>query len=112
MIIPKDAIIAEEKVRDYLLVHRAKNDKSKLLAKVGYTIDDYWELIRDIRALLPSEGELQERKRYGVYYAVRGILHGPNGTSLAIKTIWILDLEDKIRFVTLVPDKEDSDNEI
>jgi len=112
MIIPKDADIPVEKVRDYLLIPRAKNDKSKLLGKIGYTRNDYWELIRDIRALLPSEGEFQEQKRYGLYYAARGILHGPNGTSLAVKTIWILDLESDIRFVTLVPDMEDHDDEI
>jgi hypothetical protein len=112
MIIPKEAIIAEEKIRDYLLIHRAKNDKSKFLGRAGYTRDEYWELIRDIRALLPSEAEFQERKRYGTYYAVRGILQGPDGTSLAVKTIWILDLEGDIRFVTLVPDKEDYEDEI
>ncbi|HWF45211.1 MAG TPA: hypothetical protein VG537_11270 [Candidatus Kapabacteria bacterium] len=110
MIIPKDAIIAEEKVRDYLLVHRAKNDKSKLLRRLGYTHTDYWELIRDIR-LLTFRRRISGAQTLWRVYAVRGKLYGPNGTSLAIKTIWILDLEDKIRFVTLVPDMEDSNDE-
>ncbi len=106
MIIPKYAIIAIEKVRDYLLTLRAKRDKSGLLNRLGYTRENYHELIRDIRELLPAEGEFQEKKKYGNYYSVRGVLRGPNGKSLAVKTIWILDLEGDIRFITLMPEKE------
>jgi hypothetical protein len=39
-------------------------------------------------------------------------LRGPNGTSLIVKMIWILDLEEKIRFVTLIPDKGEYNDEI
>jgi hypothetical protein len=104
MIIPADAIIAVEKVRDYLLKPQVKNDKSGFLHLAGYTRENYWELMRDIRQLLPADASFQERRQYGEYYAVRGTIQGPNGRSLAVKTIWILDLEGNIRFVTLVPD--------
>ena len=56
MIIPKDAIIAEEKIRDYLLTTLDVDDKSSYLALAGYSRDEYWELLRDIREqLLPGE---------------------------------------------------------
>ena len=55
-IIPKDAIIAEERIRDYLLVRQEEDDKSKFLALAGYSREDFWELVRDIREqILPAE---------------------------------------------------------
>ncbi|HWF43581.1 MAG TPA: hypothetical protein VG537_02960 [Candidatus Kapabacteria bacterium] len=57
MIIPKDAIIAEEKIRDYLLKPQDKDDKSGFFGLAGYSREDYWELTRDIRnqLLLPLQ---------------------------------------------------------
>jgi hypothetical protein len=89
MIIPADAIIAEEKVRNYLLVPQRKSDKSKYLGLAGYSRNEFWELIRDIRNLLPAEGILQERIEEGDLYILRGVLTGPNGRALSIKTVWI-----------------------
>ncbi|HET6400570.1 MAG TPA: hypothetical protein VFH95_04145 [Candidatus Kapabacteria bacterium] len=104
-IIPKDAIIAEEKVRDYLLVPQRKNDKSKYLSLGGYSRDDFWELIRDIRSLLPGEGNFQERIEQGNLYVLYGAVHGPNGRELSIKTVWIETWKGEWKFVTLHPDK-------
>ncbi|HZK76132.1 MAG TPA: hypothetical protein VFD13_04415 [Candidatus Kapabacteria bacterium] len=113
MIIPRDAIIPIEKVRDYLLKPLEVDDKSGFLALAGYSREDYWELIRDIREqLLPAEAEYQGNRGYGNIYAVRGILVGPNTIRLAVSAIWILNLSDEIRFVTLQPDKERYHNEI
>ncbi|MFI5202158.1 MAG: DUF6883 domain-containing protein [Candidatus Kapaibacterium sp.] len=104
MIIPKDAIIAIEKVRDYLLKPRIKHDKSGFLRLAGYEREQYEILLNDIRdQFLPSEAQFQERKKYGEYYAIRGFLQGPNGRQLRVKTVWIVDLQGDIRFVTLVP---------
>ena len=36
MIIPSDAIIADEKITHYLLVPREQDDKSKFLAQAGF----------------------------------------------------------------------------
>jgi len=36
MRIPADAIIASEKLRDYLLVHQERSDKSAFLAVAGF----------------------------------------------------------------------------
>ena len=56
MIIPNDAIIAEEKVRDYLLRPLEEGDKSLFLNRAGYTQEEWWELLRDLREqILPAE---------------------------------------------------------
>lgn len=105
MIIPKDAQIATEKIRDYLLVPLDEDDKSGYLALAGYTREDYWELMRDIRELLPAEGEFQERNQYGEYYRIHGRLKGPNGKELGVRTVWLVEPKGVIRFLTLHPDK-------
>jgi hypothetical protein len=105
MIIPKDVLIAEEKIRDYLLVEKPKGDKSRYLGLAGYTQKDYWELLRDIRQqLLPAEGIFQRTDKFGDYYIIKGHLKGPNGRRLGVRTIWLHDKSDQIRFATLFPD--------
>ena len=39
------------KITEYLLVKKEKNDKSAFLAKLGYTIENYNELVNDIKNL-------------------------------------------------------------
>ena len=77
MIIPADAIITEEKIRDYLLTPQRKSDKSKYLSLAGYKRKEFWELLRDLRSqLLPGEGSFQERIEQGDLYILWGILEG------------------------------------
>ncbi len=105
MIIPKDAFIPVEKVRDYLLVLLDADDKSGYLSLAGYTREDYWELLRDIREqLLPGEAEYQSRNEFGEYYVLYGRLRGPNGRVLGVRTIWLREVSGRIRFLTLYPD--------
>jgi hypothetical protein len=105
MIIPNTATIAVEKIRDYLLVPLEEDDKSGYLSLAGYTREDYWELLRDIREqLLPGEAEFQERNEYGEYYMLEGRLIGPNGRTLGVRTIWLCEINGAIRFLTLFPD--------
>jgi hypothetical protein len=107
MIIPTDSIIAVEKVRDYLLKPLKVDDKSLFLNRAGYRQEAYADLIRDIREqLLPGEGVFQERREHGNLYVLRGVLKGPNGRELALKTIWLLKWSGIWSFVTLFPDKK------
>jgi hypothetical protein len=107
MIIPKDAVIAEEKIRDYLLKPLPIDDKSGYLALAGYTLEDYWELIRDIRDhLLPKEGKFQRDDEFGAYYLVLGTLRGPNNRELGVRTIWQRTNHGVVRFITLYPDRK------
>jgi hypothetical protein len=106
MIIPHDAITAEEKIRDYLLKPLEADDKSEYFALAGYSREDYWELLRDIRSqLLPGEGEYQRTDEYGDFYELHGHLTGPNGKRLGVRSIWLHEKSSKIRFATLFSDK-------
>ena len=44
--------------------------------------------------------------QFGEYYEIRGMLRGPNGVALHVKTIWMREhLSEATRFITLLPDK-------
>lgn len=107
MVIPKDALIPDTKIRDYLLIPLRKSDKSKYLALAGYNRENFWELIKDIREqLLPAEGMFEERKLDGELYGVNGELTGPNGRTLRVKTVWLRKWNGEWRFITLLPDRK------
>jgi hypothetical protein len=101
----QDAIIAEEKLTKYLLVPLPKDDKSKFLARAGYTLDNWQLLEQDLRTqVLTQPAEEIEITRYGQKYAIRACLRGINGVELNILTIWIV-ANNTTKFVTLVPDQ-------
>lgn len=59
MRIPEDAIIPDQKITLYLLVHKPRNDKSKFLAQAGFTQENPEALITAIR-LVVAMGEAVE----------------------------------------------------
>jgi hypothetical protein len=85
----------------------ARGDKSKFLARAGYTSENPLTLIADIRSqILPLDATPAETTRFGEFFEIRGTLRGPNGVSLRVKTVWIREpLRGTPRFVTLLPDK-------
>lgn len=105
VLLSPDAIIAFEKLTQYLLIPLPKDDKSKFLAQAGYTLDNWQQLEQDLRTqILTQSAELIETTRYGKKYAIRGCLRGINGVELNVMTIWIV-VNGTTKFVTLVPDK-------
>jgi hypothetical protein len=100
-------VISEDKLTQYLLAWRARNDKSGFLALGGYDPSNWQALRADLLSLATTaEAELQERTVFGELFLVRGNLTGPSGVILRVKTIWIRVAEtDEMRFVTLYPDK-------
>ncbi|OKH40357.1 hypothetical protein NIES2119_01660 [[Phormidium ambiguum] IAM M-71] len=106
--LPQDAIISEAKLTKYLLVLLPKDDKSQFLAQAGYTIENWQQLEQDLREqVLPLEAIQINETEFGVKYRIRGSLIGPNGTTIQVITIWIIDsLDRQTKFVTLFPDKE------
>lgn len=107
MKLPADSEIPLPKVLQYLLVPLARADKSKFLARAGYTTGNAQQLIADIHSqLLPLDATPAGTTKFGDFFEIRGPLHGPNGVSLLVKTIWIREhLQGNTRFVTLLPDK-------
>ncbi len=108
MKLPENAIITREKITDYLLKWQPDNDKSKFLARAGYSSENWQRLLEDIRTqILPVEAELMRKTAYGDLFRIRGKLLGPNGVSIRVITIWMTeDASRQTKFITLFPDKE------
>ena len=108
MKLPSEIIIADEKLTRYLLVPKAKNDKSKFLAQAGFTLNNPQDLKAAIYQLAETQEAVEEEvNEYGIFYRVVDNLSGPNGRELAVVTIWLQQKVDgKFRFITLKPRKE------
>jgi hypothetical protein len=106
MRIPADAVIPEEKLTRYLLIPRARDDKSKFLAQAGFTQENP-KLLISLRLLASSAEAVEDgTNEYGTFYPVEGELQGANERNLAVVTIWIRwDLDGSFHFVTLKPQK-------
>ena len=107
MKLPPDGEIPLPKLLRYLLVPLTRADKSKFLARAGYTSANPSTLIADIRSqILPCDATPAGTTEFGSFFEIRAALRGPNGVSLRVKTIWIREhLRGNVRFVTLLPDK-------
>jgi len=81
--------------------------KSGFLERAGYTLDNADQLLRDLRSqLVPLDAALTKSNKFGRYYEIRGTVTGPNGETLAVRTIWMTEhLSGATKFVTLLPDK-------
>lgn len=101
-------IIAPEKITQYLLKWQPENDKSKFLKRAGYIVESWQQLVHDIRSqVLPLEAKLLRKTRYGDMYEIRTSLVGPNGVSLKIVTVWIIECKSqRTKFITLFPGRE------
>jgi hypothetical protein len=100
-----NVIIESAKITNYLLVARDKNDKSKFLNELGYTLDNWEILVEDIRNIvLENEAVFQKESPFGGdLYEVKGQLR-----NFGIITIWlVLDNQNIFRFVTLFPNKSE-----
>ena len=110
MKLPENTLIAHEKLTQYLLVLKKRNDKSQWLAQAGYTIENWQLLENDLRAqLLPLDAIPTESTKYGQMYEIRGRLTGPNGKSLSVRTVWMKETATgNTKFITMYPDKRKS----
>lgn len=102
-----DSLIAASKLTEYLLSHKIKSDKSKWLQRAGYTLDKWRQLESDLRQqVLPLEAALDESNRYGDLYRIEADLTGPNGRSLSVVTIWMIEhATGETKFITMYPQK-------
>jgi hypothetical protein len=105
--LPQDVLISDEKLVKYLLAPKKRNDKSKWLAQAGYTPENWPILKDDIRKqVLSRNAALIESTDYGKMYEIRARLKGPNGKTLPVCAIWIVEKATGIaKFVTMYPDR-------
>jgi len=111
--LPKETLISDEKLVKYLLAPRKRDDKSKWLARAGYVLENWSILREDLRSqILPRDAALVESTNYGKMYSIRAELKGPNGKTLRVCTIWMIEEATKVgKFITMYPDKGQSQDE-
>jgi hypothetical protein len=105
----ENAVIAPEKLRDYLMNpdHRRGGSKAKLLLSMGYQADQWQRLEMDLREQhLTAEVEEVEENDYGRCYAIVAGLTGPVARTILFRSIWQIDLgTDSPRLITMYPEK-------
>ena len=108
MKLPKDSIIAEATITQYLLKFLLEDDKSLFFAQANYTQDNWQQLEKDLKEqILPLDATPTEQTHYGNKYEIRDTLSGPNGSALPVVTIWMTEFRSqKTKFITLYPNKE------
>jgi len=105
-----DAIIAPEKLRDYILspTHSDGCAKATYLGMLGYVQNDWEQLESDLRQqVLSCDAQPGRPSPYGKKYEIVAQLTGPNGKTAWVRTIWIVvHGETAPRFVTLIPEEK------
>jgi hypothetical protein len=77
--IPADAIIPDDKLTRYLLVYKARNDKSKFLVQAGFTQENPEALRAAIQVVVELGEAVEDRaNEYGTFYQAEGELIGTN----------------------------------
>ncbi|MDI1335908.1 MAG: hypothetical protein PSU94_06955 [Lacunisphaera sp.] len=105
MKLPANAQIAREKVTGYLLVRQVRSDKSGFLESGGFTMLNPGALIVELERLrVDCEAIQVNDNKFGRYFEVTGVMRGPSGVGLRVKTIWMTEhLSGVTKFVTLIP---------
>lgn len=105
MNLPAETIIAPVKFTRYLLVPQLRSDKSRYLARAGYTSANVERLIDDLRSqILPLDAMLSRSTQFGETYLIDGPLLGPSGERIFVRTVWQRHaLSGSVHFVTLIP---------
>ena len=103
----QNALIAERKLRDYVLSssHPTGKHKAKFLQRAGYEQKEWVILENDLREQhLTQDAQKKEKNSFGQKFIIKAPLTGPNGVRLMVTSVWIiLNNENFPRFVTLIP---------
>lgn len=92
--------ISIEKITEYLLVSKLKIDKSKFLMSLGYTFENWEELLKDIIEIaMNNDLILQRISEFGNLFSIEGNLKNKK-----VVTIWLQQVNNNTyRFITLYP---------
>jgi hypothetical protein len=109
MVLPNSetAYVPIEKLTQYLLspLHSVGKHKTRVLRSVGFDETNIALLENELLRLAKNENVLQMiETNYGMKYVLDGTISTPKGTTLNLKTIWIIEHgKTSPRFVTLYP---------
>lgn len=98
------ATVKDDKITRYLLVPRAKNDKSKFLLSFGFTMQS-WNVLADALRdhVKRLDGAVTRQTPNGNIYEVKCNLRTPDGRNPCVKTYWEVQPGLPPNFITLVP---------
>jgi hypothetical protein len=102
------AVIADEKVRDYLLnlEHPDGGTKAVWFHSVGYDRDQWRLLVDDLLSIARTGDDFHsEITQFGIKYKVAGKVGRPNHRPGNVITVWIVERDDPPRLVTAYPDE-------
>lgn len=103
----ENALVPIQKIEQYLLseVHAIGRAKARFFQSVGYQPRDASVLAADLASIARNEqvSDVAET-RHGTKYVVDGNLKTPSGSSVRIRTVWIVEASlDRPRLVTAYP---------
>ena len=104
------AIVAEEKIRDYLLkaAHPDNGSKAAFFLALGFSREEWATLAAALRQMA-ERSEVAQRvvSPHGQKYVIDGRVESPDGRHPLVRTIWIVDAgQDTPRLVTAYPHEE------
>jgi hypothetical protein len=101
------AIIAPEKLRDYLLNpdHRRGSSKARLLLASGYRTEEWRTLEADLRRQhLTADVASMQNNTFGQRLEIQAVLSTPSGRKIVFCSIWQIDIgTDVPRLITMYP---------
>lgn len=108
MLLPNrdEAYVPREKLTGYLLsqTHAVGRAKAQFFRAHGYRERTVDQFERDLLGLVQkSEVQQVTESPHGTKYVVEGILKTPRGPSIQVRTVWIIEPDDRPRFVTAYP---------
>ena len=93
------AIIAREKIVDYLLsfVHKDGRSKAEFFTRFGFTAE-HWEVLADALKLHATEHEVikTETSPFGMRYIIEGELSAPDGRQPSVRVVWFIENESNV----------------
>lgn len=88
------AVVEERKVLTYLLnaAHPDNGGKAAFFLSLGFTRSN-WEHLAAALRKLAVEGDVSNHvvSAHGTKYVLEGRIHGPEGKTGAVRTIWIVE---------------------
>ena len=101
------AFIQPQKLTGYLLseTHSVGSSKAKRLRAVGFNDENVAMLEKELLQISASQPVKDTIETpHGVKYVIEGTIATPNGTTLRLRTVWIIDNGETCpRFITAHP---------
>lgn len=102
-----EAYVPLTKLKDYLISekHPVGRSKARFFRSIGFNETNISQLEQELLTIAQA-GQLKEVivSQHGTKYVVDGTIKAPNGSSVRLRTVWIIETGQEMpRFVTAYP---------